>query len=132
VTEETLAVCITNIQQALERPIAAHLSKASVSDSAWQDGGEATSAEITPSVQEGKSDKKEEEILAAATAKVNSKFKGQVFVTSFPLGSQNFEYRYVMDVAASSNAKTFCELFWGNLENAFTEVILDLLCSVVC
>ena len=105
VTEETLASCIVNIQQALEQRLALKM------------------AEETPAQDDSIADQQTEQLEENRGTSETLKFTNQeVFVSSFPLGSKNFEYRYILGVDASANAATFCKSFWSELEGAFVEV----------
>jgi hypothetical protein len=114
VTEDTLSTCIDNIQQALERPLAAYVAEP---------------MEIEPLGEQQQQQQQEQEpqeeqvdVEVSATADDSANKNDEVFVSSFPVGAKNFEYRFVLGVAAATNAAKFCETFWSELEGAFVEV----------
>lgn len=107
VTEETLPQCIDNIHQALERPIASYKTQLA------EEEEDARPAELQQQQQQQKDE--------APSVTTESKFINQVFVSSFPLGSKNFEYKYDLGAGAVINAVSFCQSFWDELEGAFVE-----------
>jgi hypothetical protein len=109
VTDESLPPCITNIQQALERPIASYVAS------------QAAAAAVAPSTPEELAPGESEVVTETETQTVELN-PSQVVVSSFPLGSKNFPYRYVLGVDAAANAANFCSTFWSELEGAFAEV----------
>jgi hypothetical protein len=106
VTDETLPLCIQNVQDALEQRI-------SVLRETSSDSSSVVAEEVFVEQNE-----------AVDTNTDSTQISDQVFVTSFPLGSKDFDYTYVMSVDATTNAATFCHAFWSELEGAFEEVIV--------
>lgn len=114
VTEETLPACITSIQHELERQVSRQKEEAQAQASRTVQEQEEKPPRATATVT----------YSSSAAAALASKFTNQdVFVSTFPLGTKNFEYKYILGVNAAVNAVTFCQTFWSELEGAFVEVI---------
>jgi hypothetical protein len=111
VTEASLPLCIDEVQELLEQRVSAEMAvigrgEQTVEMKAGEKGGATASPGNSPAFSE---------------------FSGQVFVTSFPLGSKDFQYKYDMGLDGVTNAASFCHTFWNDLEGAFVEAgILDV------
>jgi hypothetical protein len=119
VTDETLPLCIQNVQDALEQRISVLRETSSDSSSVVVEEVFVEQDVMGAVISDGQGGS---DTLSADTNAVGIPFNDQVFVTSFPLGSKEFDYKYVMSVDATTNAATFCHAFWGELEGAFEEV----------
>jgi len=111
VSDEMFPRCVTNIREALQRALSAHLAAQQTS----------SQAEVLEEVAvSGESEVREEEAQQPAPV-VDVLSNSQVISVPFNLGPKIFDYSYDVGSDATTNAIKFCNTFWSTLETAFVE-----------